>query len=81
MFDFFRNYSQYKQIELDNISNHTEKKLTLKEKMVYFVMIVFCLTGFFLNPIEDDFLLKHTDLIVILIMSIIYIALKIKKRK
>lgn len=81
MFDFFKNYQKYREIEINNPKNHTEKKLTLREKIIYCIMIIFCLVGFFLNPIENNFLLNHTDLIIIIIMSIIYIVLKIRKRK
>lgn len=81
MFDFFKNYQKYREMEINNAKNHTEKKLTLREKIIYCVMIIFCLVGFFLNFDDDNFLLNHTDLIILMVMAVIYGIMQLKKRK
>lgn len=81
MLDFFKNYSKYKQMEIDNANNQTKFKLTMREKFMYVIMVILCVLGFFINPDNNNILVGHFDLIILVILCILYIVMQIKKRK
>lgn len=79
MLDFFKNYSKYKQMEIDNAKNQTKPKLTIKEKFIYGIMIILCIVGIFINPSSDNILLGHFDLVILALLCIIYVVMRFKK--